>query len=89
MQWRNTHLLLPPTSPLHQGCTARPTWGEGRREVPKLPYCLGERVQQLPSPVPAVQGRATCLNCLQPLHYLHVCVVGGTEELPRLPLYRS
>lgn len=57
--------------------------------MPKLSYCLGERVQQSPSPVPAVQGRATHLNCLQPLYYLHVCVMGGTEKLPLLPLYRS
>ena len=57
--------------------------------MPKLPYCLGERVQRLPSPVPAVQGRATHLNCLQSLYYLHGCGVGGTEKLPLLPLYRS
>ena len=57
--------------------------------MPKLPYCLGERVQRPPSPVPAVQGRATHLNCLQSLYYLHGCGVGDTEKLPLLPLYRS
>lgn len=78
--------------PLH--CTRGAQRGqhrrEGRREVPKMPYCLGEQVRQSPSPVPPVQGRATHLNCLQPLYYLRVC--GGwhreTASPPPVPVMR-
>lgn len=64
---------------------------EGRKELPKLPYCLGERVQQSPSPVPAVQGRATHLKLL-PAPVLSTCVCGGEHRetaSPPVPVTRT
>lgn len=86
------HLPLPPPPRCTRGAQRGRHGREGRKELPKLPYCLGGRVQQSPSPVPAVQGRATHLK-LPPAPVLSTCVCGGehreTASPPPVPVVRT
>lgn len=92
MQWRNMHLLLPPTSPLHQGCTARLT-REGRQEGGAQTVLLFGRAGAaiaLPSTSCAGEGHTPELP---PAPLLSTCVCDGghreTASSPPVPVVRT